>query len=267
MSVLRFGEAKLILNFGLTFPIIIEINLNLNLVNLSVNINKIALLRNARGGRLPDLIQVAKDCEAFGAQGITVHPRPDERHIRYDDIPQLKEVVTTEFNIEGNPTPRFLEMVLKHRPHQCTLVPDAPQALTSDSGWDTIKHEAFLKDVIAQLQEAGIRVSIFCDPEARYIQGAKKIGTDRIELYTGPFAEAFPHASMQAIAPYTEAAQLAAQLDLGLNAGHDLNLHNLRFFQENVPNLLEVSIGHALITDALYLGLKETIERYLKCLT
>ncbi len=236
------------------------------MTNLSVNINKIALLRNARGGKLPDLVQVAKDCESFGAQGITVHPRPDERHIRYSDIEPLKAIVTTEFNIEGNPTPRFLEMVLKHRPHQCTLVPDAPQALTSDSGWDTVKHEAFLKDVIAQLQEAGIRVSIFCDPEARYVEGAKKTGTDRIELYTGPFAEEFPHTPKQAVAPYTAAAKLATELGLGINAGHDLNLHNLRFFQENVPNLLEVSIGHALIADSLYLGLEETIGRYLECL-
>lgn len=236
------------------------------MTNLSVNVNKIALLRNARGGSLPDLVQVSKDCEHFGAQGITVHPRPDERHIRYSDIQPLKEIVTTEFNIEGNPTPRFLEMVLKHRPHQCTLVPDAPQALTSDSGWDTVKHEAFLKDVIAQLQEAGIRVSIFCDPEARYVEGAKKVGTDRIELYTGPFAEEFPHQPEKAVAPYTAAAKLASELDLGINAGHDLNLYNLRFFQENVPNLLEVSIGHALIGDALYLGLEETIGRYLACL-
>ena len=236
------------------------------MTNLSVNINKIALLRNARGGKLPDLIQIAKDCEKFGAQGITVHPRPDERHIRYSDIQPLKENVTTEFNIEGNPTPRFLEMVLKHRPHQCTLVPDAPQALTSDSGWDTVKHEAFLKDVIARLQEAGIRVSIFCDPEARYVEGAKKVGTDRIEFYTGPFAEEFPHMPEKAVAPYTAAAKVASELGLGINAGHDLNLHNLRFFQENVSNLLEVSIGHALIADALYLGLEETIGRYLECL-
>ena len=236
------------------------------MIRLSVNINKIALLRNARGGNLPNLVQVSKDCERFGAQGITVHPRPDERHIRYSDIQPLKEIVTTEFNIEGNPTPHFMEMVLKHRPHQCTLVPDAPQALTSDSGWDTVKHEAFLKDVIAQLQEAGIRVSIFCDPEARYVEGAKKVGTDRIELYTGPFAEEFPHTPEKAVAPYTAAAKLATELDLELNAGHDLNLHNLRFFQENVPNLLEVSIGHALIADALYLGLEETIKRYLACL-
>ena len=236
------------------------------MTRLSVNINKIALIRNARGSNLPDLIQVAKDCEAFGAQGITVHPRPDERHIRYDDIPTLKDIVTTEFNIEGNPTPRFMDLVLAHRPHQCTLVPDAPQALTSDSGWDTIKHEAFLTDIIAQLKEAGIRVSIFCDPEAKYIEGAKKVGTDRIELYTGPYAAAFPHAPEKAIAPYTQAAQLAAQLGLGLNAGHDLNLDNLQFFNEHTSNLLEVSIGHALIVDALYYGLHNTIQLYLRCL-
>ncbi len=234
---------------------------------LSVNINKIALIRNARGSNLPDLVQVAKDCEKFGAQGITVHPRPDERHIRYDDVPALKPIVSTEFNIEGNPTPRFLELVLAHRPHQCTLVPDDPQQLTSDHGWDTIKHEGFLKDVIAQLQEAGIRVSIFCDPEAKYIEGAKKTGTDRIELYTGPYAEAFAHAPDKAIAPYVAAGQFAGALGLGLNAGHDLNLDNLRFFSQQVPHLLEVSIGHALVVDALYYGLEDTIGRYLNCLS
>jgi len=237
------------------------------MTRLSVNINKVALLRNARGSNLPNLAQVAKDCEAFGAQGITVHPRPDERHIRYDDIPVLKNVVTTEFNIEGNPTPRFLDMVLRHRPHQCTLVPDVPQALTSDSGWDTIKHESFLKDVIARLQEANIRVSIFCDAEERFVEGAKKTGTDRIELYTGPFAEAYPHTPAEAVAPYTRAAQFATKLGLGINAGHDLNLDNLRFFNEQVPNVLEVSIGHALIVDALYYGLHNTIQMYLGLLT
>lgn len=236
------------------------------MTRLSVNINKVALLRNARGGNLPDLVQVAKDCEAFGAQGITVHPRPDERHIRYDDVPKLKDIVTTEFNIEGNPIPRFLDMVLKYRPHQCTLVPDTPQALTSDSGWDTIKHEKFLTDVIARLQEAGIRVSIFCDPEAKYIEGAKKVGADRIELYTGPYAEVFPHTPEKAVAPYTEAALLASELQLGINAGHDLNLHNLRFFNQHVANVLEVSIGHALFVDAIYYGLHNTIQMYLRCL-
>lgn len=237
------------------------------MTRLSVNINKIALIRNARGSNLPDLVQVAKDCEKFGAQGITIHPRPDERHIRYDDVPALKPIVSTEFNIEGNPTPRFLELVLKHRPHQCTLVPDDPNQLTSDHGWDTIKHENFLKDVIAQLQEAGIRVSIFCDPEAKYIEGAKKTGTDRIELYTGPYAEAFPHTPDKAVAPYVAAGQLAGALGLGLNAGHDLNLDNLRFFSQQVPHLLEVSIGHALVVDALYYGLEDTIGRYLNCLS
>jgi len=236
------------------------------MTRLSVNINKIALLRNARGSDLPNLTQVAKDCESFGAQGITVHPRPDERHIRYDDIPILKNEVTTEFNIEGYPTPRFLDMVLQHRPHQCTLVPDAPQALTSDSGWDTIKHEAFLKDVIARLQEADIRVSIFCDPEAKYIEGAKKTGTDRVELYTGPYAAEYSDKPAEAVAPYTQAAQLASELGLGINAGHDLNIDNLRFFNQKVPDLLEVSIGHALIADALYYGLHNTIQMYLKCL-
>jgi len=236
------------------------------MTRLSVNINKVALIRNARGSNFPDLVQFAKDCETFGAEGITAHPRPDERHIRYDDIPKLKDIVTTEFNIEGNPTPRFMDSVLAYRPHQCTLVPDAPQALTSDSGWDTIKHEAFLTDTIARLQEAGIRVSIFCDPEAKYVEGAKKVGTDRIELYTGPYVAAFPHTPEKAVAPYTQAAELAHQLGLGLNAGHDLNLNNLRFFNEHTHNLLEVSIGHALIVDAMYYGLHNTIQLYLRCL-
>ncbi len=236
------------------------------MTRLSVNINKVALLRNARGSNLPDLVQVAKDCEQFGAQGITVHPRPDERHIRYSDIEPLKSIVTTEFNIEGNPTPDFLKLVLAHRPHQCTLVPDDPQQLTSDHGWDTVKHESFLKNVIAELQEAGIRVSIFCDADAHFIEGAKKTGTDRIELYTGPYAEQFVHQPEKAVAPYTEAARLALELGLGLNAGHDLNLHNLKYFNQEIPDLQEVSIGHALIADALYYGLHNTIQMYLRCL-
>ncbi|MEO1258547.1 MAG: pyridoxine 5'-phosphate synthase [Bacteroidota bacterium] len=234
------------------------------MTRLSVNVNKIALLRNARGGNLPNLFQVSKDCEEFGAQGITVHPRPDERHIRYSDIPLLKDLVTTEFNIEGKPTPRFIELVLANRPDQVTLVPDSPDQLTSDHGWDTIQHESYLKEVIGQFQEAGIRVSIFVDPEERFIAGAKEVGTDRIELYTGPFAQDFHKSRDAAVAPYHKSAVLANALGIGVNAGHDLNLDNLKYFKENVPGLLEVSIGHALVADALYYGLNNTIQMYLR---
>jgi pyridoxine 5-phosphate synthase len=234
------------------------------MVRLSVNINKIALIRNSRGGNLPDLIQVAKDCEAFGAQGITVHPRPDERHVRYADIPLLMEVVTTEFNIEGNPEPRFMELVLKNRPHQATLVPDAPDQLTSDSGWDTIKNAAFLKEIVARLQGAGIRVSLFLDPVEKMVEGAKAVGADRVEFYTGPYAHDYFTDREAAVAPHIRAAKLANELGLGINAGHDLNLDNLRFYRESVPGLLEVSIGHALISDALYYGLKNTVQMYLE---
>jgi pyridoxine 5-phosphate synthase len=232
---------------------------------LSVNINKIALIRNARGSNFPNLIQFAKDCEHFGAEGITVHPRPDERHITYADIPALKNTVQTEFNIEGNPREaKFMKLVLDNKPHQCTLVPDASNALTSDSGWDTIQHKTFLTDTIGQLQEAGIRVSIFCDPDEKMIAGAKAVGTDRIEFYTGPFAKDYPQDPNQAIKAYAEGAAIANELGIGINAGHDLNLHNLRFFQENIPNLLEVSIGHALVVDALYYGIQNTIQMYLQ---
>ncbi len=234
------------------------------MTRLSVNINKIALIRNARGGNLPDLIQVAKDCEAFGAQGITVHPRPDERHIRFADIPLLKEVVTTEFNIEGNPTESFLRLVTEHRPHQCTLVPDAPSALTSDAGWDTIAHASLLREACARLREAGIRSSIFINAEEKYVEGAKALGADRIELYTGPYAQIFPSDPESAVAPHRRCAHLAAGIGIGLNAGHDLNLDNLRFFREHVEGLLEVSIGHALVCDALYYGLSNTIQMYLR---
>ncbi len=233
------------------------------MTRLSVNINKVALLRNARGGNLPDLIQVAKDCEAFGAQGITVHPRPDERHIRYADVPLLRQVVQTEFNIEGNPTERFMKLVLDNKPHQCTLVPDEPSALTSDHGWDTLRHAAFLRDVIARLQEAGILVSLFVDPVEKMIEGAKAVGADRVELYTGPYAEHFAQDPGAAVAPYVRAAQFAKKLAIGLNAGHDLNLDNLTFFLSETPHILEVSIGHALISDALYYGLRNTIQMYL----
>lgn len=233
------------------------------MVNLSVNINKVALIRNSRGGNLPDLVQVAKDCEAFGAQGITVHPRPDERHVRYSDVPALKEIVTTEFNIEGNPTPRFMELVLENRPHQCTLVPDAPEALTSDAGWDTITHQAFLEDIIGQLQERGIRTSLFLDPDPKMVEGAKRVGTDRIEFYTGDYAKDYGKDAAAAVAPFTAAAKVAGEYGLGINAGHDLNLDNLKYFQEHMPGLLEVSIGHALVSDALYFGLQNTIQMYL----
>lgn len=231
---------------------------------LSVNLNKIALIRNARGAGLPNLVQVAQDCEGFGAEGITVHPRPDERHVRYADIPLLKEAVKTEFNIEGNPTKRFLDMVLEHRPDQCTLVPDDPSALTSDAGWDTQKHESYLKDIIAELQAAGIRVSIFVDPEEAMIEGAKATGADRIEFYTGAYANYFFKDKKRAIEPFVRCSTLAGQLGIGVNAGHDLNLHNLTYLNENLPELLEVSIGHALVSDALYFGLHNTIQMYLK---
>ncbi len=233
------------------------------MTRLSVNINKIALIRNARGGNLPDLRQVAIDCERFGAQGITVHPRPDERHIRYDDIPILKEIVTTEFNIEGNPTERFLKMVEQNKPHQVTLVPDAPDALTSDSGWDTIANETKLKEIIERMHAAGIRVSIFLNPEEKMVEGARKVGTDRIEFYTGDFAKYYNESREKAVQPFVLAAKAANSLDLGINAGHDLNLDNLNFFKNSIPNLLEVSIGHALVTDALYYGLQNTIKMYL----
>lgn len=236
------------------------------MTRLSVNINKVALLRNARGGNLPNLLQVAKDCEAFGAQGITVHPRPDERHIKYADVPLLKEVVRTEFNIEGNPRERFMDLVLEVRPHQCTLVPDAPDALTSDHGWDTLRHAGFLQDTIARLKAAGIRVSLFIDPEEQMIEGAKVVGADRVELYTGPYAEAYKRDPQAAIAPYRRAALFAREIGIGLNAGHDLNLDNLHFFLSEIPWVQEVSIGHALICDALYYGLRNTIQMYLqKC--
>jgi len=236
------------------------------MTRLSVNVNKIALIRNARGSNLPDLVQVSKDCETFGAQGITVHPRPDERHVRYNDVPLLKDVVQTEFNVEGNPTSKFLKLVLKHKPDQCTLVPDAPDTLTSDAGWNTIKHQGFLQDVIGQLQEANIRVSIFIDPVEEMIEAAKTTGTERIEFYTGPFAHDYNVDKEKSIEDYRRCAILANSLNIGINAGHDLNLENLKFFKENIPGLLEVSIGHALVSDALYYGLKNTIQMYLHLL-
>lgn len=230
---------------------------------LSVNLNKVALIRNARGGQMPNLIKFAQDCEEFGAQGITVHPRPDERHIRYADLAPLKEIVNTEFNIEGNPTPKFIEEVLKVCPHQVTLVPDAPDALTSDAGWDTIKNSAFLKEVIPQFQDKGIRVSIFIDPVQELLDGAKEVGTDRIEFYTGPYAHQYLQDKEKAVAPFVDAAKYARNLGLGINAGHDFNLDNLHYFINQVPQVDEVSIGHALVSDALYFGIQNTISMYL----
>ncbi len=236
------------------------------MTRLSVNINKVALIRNARGGNLPDLMQVARDCEEFGAQGITVHPRPDERHIRYDDIPKLRSLVKTEFNIEGNPSKLFLDLVLANPPHQCTLVPDAPDALTSDAGWDTNANAGYLVHVIEKLHSKNIRVSLFIDPVEEMILGAAKVGADRIEFYTGPYAANYRKNRKKAIAPFVRAAEYAQQIGIGINAGHDLNLENLKYFHQNIPGLLEVSIGHALISDALYYGLSNTIQMYLRLL-
>lgn len=233
------------------------------MTKLSVNINKIATLRNARGGSVPNLVQVAKDCERFGAQGITVHPRPDERHIRYADVYDLKKVITTEFNIEGNPREqKFIDLVLEIKPAQVTLVPDAGGQLTSDHGWDTIKHKGYLKDTIALFKSHNIRTSIFVDANIEMVEGAKETGTDRIELYTESYAQEFHTHKEIAIQPFVEAAAMAYECDLGLNAGHDLSLDNLKFFKDNIPHLLEVSIGHALISDALYYGLENTIMMY-----
>jgi pyridoxine 5-phosphate synthase len=234
------------------------------MTRLSVNINKIATLRNARGGYIPDVAKVAIDCERFGAQGITVHPRPDERHITRKDVEMIRPIVTTEFNIEGNPTPEFIELVLHHRPDQVTLVPDDPGQLTSDHGWDTVKHKKFLIDTIARFHNAGIRTSIFVDPDDEMVRHAKDTGTDRIELYTESYASEFPNGKEAAIAPFVSAAEVANEIGLGLNAGHDLDLKNLGYFAQNIPSLLEVSIGHALISDALYYGLENAIQLYLR---
>jgi pyridoxine 5-phosphate synthase len=233
------------------------------MIKLSVNINKIATIRNARGGNTPDIVKAAEKIESYGAHGITVHPRPDERHIRYQDVYDLKKTVQTELNVEGNPTKDFVKMVLQAKPHQVTLVPDAPDALTSNAGWDTIKHTDFLKEVIAEFKSNGIRTSIFVDPIEAQIEGAKRTGTDRVELYTESFALKYNSNRDQAILPYKTAALVAQQLELGVNAGHDLSLENLRFFAEQIPFLEEVSIGHALISDALYFGLDNTVKMYL----
>ncbi|MBC6699703.1 pyridoxine 5'-phosphate synthase [Hymenobacter sp. BT190] len=232
------------------------------MTKLSVNINKIATLRNARGHNRPDLLQVARDCERFGAQGITVHPRPDERHIRYQDVRDLKAVVTTELNVEGNPTPDFLNLVREVRPEQVTLVPDAPDAITSNAGWDTVQHQIFLIGVVQELKSLGCRVSIFLDPSPEMVKAAVATGTDRIELYTEDYARHYHHNREAALQPYRAAAAMAQQLGLGLNAGHDLDLDNLAYLKQNLPGLAEVSIGHALVCDALYLGLENTIQLY-----
>lgn len=234
------------------------------MIRLSVNMNKIATLRNARGGNIPDVVKAALDCERYGAQGITVHPRPDERHIRFQDVRDLKPLLTTEFNIEGNPTPEFIRLVLEIVPAQVTLVPDDPGQLTSDHGWDTVKYQSKLKDIIAGFHRSGIRTSIFLDPDVNMIGHAYETGTDRIELYTESYARDFSSNREAAIHPFIVAAKEAQRFGLGLNAGHDLNLDNLKYFAENIPGLLEVSIGHALISDALYYGLENTIQLYLR---
>ena len=236
------------------------------MTRLSVNINKIALLRNARGGNMPDVLKAALDCETFGAQGITVHPRPDERHIRYSDVRTLRPALKTEFNIEGNPTGSFTALVCEVVPDQVTLVPDAPDALTSNAGWDTVRNFGFLSRVCEAFRSRGIRTSIFIDPEPEMAEGAKRCGADRVELYTAAYAEMYPSDRQKAIAPYLETAEKARQLGLGLNAGHDLNLDNLSYFISTIPWTDEVSIGHALICDALYMGLETAIDRYLSAI-
>jgi len=229
---------------------------------LSVNINKIATIRNARGGSKPSVLQAAIDCQAFGADGITVHPRPDERHITKQDVYDIAPIITTEFNIEGRPNERFMKMVEEVKPHQATLVPDTEDVLTSDAGWDTISNESFLTETITQLKSLGIRTSLFIETDAKMIEGAAKVGADRIEFYTGPYADNYAHNRELAISDYVAAAEVATQLGLGINAGHDLSLDNLKYFVERIPNTLEVSIGHALISDALYFGLENTINMY-----
>lgn len=233
------------------------------MTKLSVNINKIATLRNARGGNYPSVVQVAKDVQLFGAHGVTIHPRPDERHIRYQDAYDLKQAVTTEYNIEGNPIAKFMDMVLKIKPTQVTLVPDSIDAITSNAGWDTIKHKDFLSEVISEFKNSGIRTSIFVDPSLKSVEGAANVGADRIELYTEAFAKQYSLGDFEAIVPYDACAKLAHQLGMGVNAGHDLSLDNIAFFAKNVSHLAEVSIGHALISEAIYKGLQPTIEAYL----
>jgi len=235
-----------------------------NVTRLSVNINKIATLRNARGGNNPDVVKVALDCERFGAQGITVHPRPDERHITYKDVMQLKEVVTTEFNIEGYPDDRYMQIIRETKPAQATLVPDSPHVITSNAGWNTPPPAEFLKKIIGEIKNQGVRVSVFVDPDIKMVEGAAKTGADRIELYTEPYASHYHQNKEKAVSAYVKAARFAQDLKLGINAGHDLDLNNLKFLQQSIPWLDEVSIGHALISDALYLGLENTIQLYLR---
>lgn len=236
------------------------------MTKLSVNINKIATLRNARGGSIPNVVKIARDCQKFGADGITVHPRPDERHITKKDVFDIKSIITTEYNIEGYPSEDFIKMVLEVSPEQVTLVPDGPDVLTSCAGWDTVKFQDFLSQVIGIFKDEGIRTSIFVDPKIEMIEGAKLCGTDRIELYTEAYAKNYSTDKEKAIAPYVEAAKKATALGLGINAGHDLSLENLEFFAKEIPNLAEVSIGHALISDAIYLGLENTIQMYKRLL-
>ena len=237
------------------------------MTKLSVNINKVATIRNARGGNNPDILQVAQDCESFGADGITVHPRPDERHIRYADVVNLRPLICTEFNIEGYPSKEFIDLVLKVKPHQVTLVPDAPDQITSNAGWDTVAHHDFLTEVVGEFKEAGVRTSLFVGTDPLFIEQAAKIGSDRVELYTEPYASEYLMNREAAIAPFVEAARVARSLGLGLNVGHDLSLENLQYLHDNIPWIDEASIGHALICDALYMGLKTTIEEYKKCLS
>src|SRR5690606_4388477 len=234
------------------------------MTKLSVNINKIATLRNSRGGNVPNVVQFAKDVQRFGAQGVTIHPRPDERHIRYQDARDLKPEVYTEYNIEGNPIDSFMKLVLEVKPTQVTLVPDAEDAITSNAGWDTLKHKDFLIDVVKEFKQNGIRTSIFVDPVLKHIEGAKETGTDRIELYTESFAHQFALGNSDAVKPFAESAVLAHNIGLGVNAGHDLSLDNIKFFKDNIPNLLEVSIGHALIAESLYLGIENVVQMYLQ---
>lgn len=234
------------------------------MTKLSVNINKIALIRNSRGGNLPDLAKAVSDIVRFGAQGITVHPRPDERHIRYQDVRDLKPLLSVEFNIEGYPNDKFMQLVMEVKPDQVTLVPDPPEALTSNAGWDTLKHKYLLKEVISILHKSGIRTSVFIDTDLKLMDGAAKTGTDRIELYTEDYAKNYSASPEKAIADYRKAAIRAYELGLGINAGHDLNLYNLAYFHKHIPHLAEVSIGHALISDALYMGLENTVQLYLR---
>ena len=237
------------------------------MTKLSVNINKVATIRNARGGNNPDILKVAQDCEEFGADGITVHPRPDERHIRYADVVTLRPLLRTEFNIEGYPSKEFMDLVLKVKPHQVTLVPDAPDQITSNAGWDTVAHQSFLTEVVGEFNDAGIRTSLFVGTTPGFIEYAAKIGADRVELYTEPYAAAYAKNREEAIAPFVEAARVARSLGLGLNVGHDLSLENLQYLHEQIPWVDEASIGHALICDALYMGLQQTILAYKKCLS